>query len=72
MSNNTELPADIIVLATGFRNNLRASVTEIVGPEIGNQLDNFWGLDAEGEIRGLARPIGREWRPCPCHYQSKK
>lgn len=57
---DTELEADVIILATGFRNNLRQSVAEIVGEETAAKLDDFFGLTAEGEIRGLARPINRK------------
>jgi cation diffusion facilitator CzcD-associated flavoprotein CzcO len=61
----THIDADVVVLATGFRNNLRQSVTAIVGNDTAAQLDDFFGLDVEGEIRGLARPIGREFTPSP-------
>ncbi|KAH0340280.1 flavin-containing monooxygenase, partial [Aureobasidium melanogenum] len=54
----SEVDADVIVLATGFRSNLRESVAAIVGSSTANCLDDFFGLDAEGEIRGLAKPIG--------------
>lgn len=54
----TEIDADVIVFATGFRGNLRESVTSIVGSDTAAYLDDFFGLDAEGEIRGLAKPIG--------------
>jgi hypothetical protein len=54
----TEVDADVIVFATGFRGNLRQSVTSIVGSDTAAHLDDFFGLDAEGEIRGLAKPIG--------------
>ncbi|KAI4850494.1 flavin-containing monooxygenase [Aureobasidium sp. EXF-8845] len=54
----TEVDADVVVFATGFRGNLRQSVTSIVGSDTAAHLDDFFGLDAEGEIRGLAKPIG--------------
>ncbi|KAH0145305.1 flavin-containing monooxygenase, partial [Aureobasidium melanogenum] len=54
----SEVHADVIVLATGFRSNLRESVAAIIGSSTANHLDDFFGLDAEGEIRGLAKPIG--------------
>jgi len=59
-ADGTEVEADVIVFATGFRNSLRDSTAEIVGHEVGDQLDDFWGLTAEGEFRGLAVRIGRE------------
>ncbi|KAG9516763.1 flavin-containing monooxygenase, partial [Aureobasidium melanogenum] len=54
----SEVHANVIVLATGFRSNLRESVAAIIGSSTTSQLDDFFGLDAEGEIRGLAKPIG--------------
>ena len=35
----------------------------ILGPEAGARLKPVWGLDAEGEIRGLWRDLGipRAW-----------
>ena len=65
---DTEIPADVIVLATGFRNNLRRSVASIIGDETADKLDDFFGLDAEGEIRGFAKPIGREFLPIILDY----
>ena len=49
----TELPADLIVLATGFDHDFRADVARVVGQEIADKMDDFWGVDAEG---------GRTWR----------
>ena len=60
LADGQELQADVIVFGTGWRNNLKQSVTEIVGKEIGDQLDDYSGTTAEGEIRGLAVPIGRK------------
>ena len=60
LQDGEELETDIVLFATGFRCSLRKSTTALVGPQIGEQLDDFWGLTAEGEIRGLAKPIGRE------------
>ena len=55
-----EVQADVIVFGTGWRNNLKQTVTETVGKDIGDQLDDYSGTTAEGEIRGLAVPIGRK------------
>ncbi|KAK6002766.1 hypothetical protein QM012_001516 [Aureobasidium pullulans] len=56
----SQVDADVVVLATGFRCNLRESVTSILGSATASHLDDFFGLDSEGEIRGLAKPIGRK------------
>lgn len=59
----TEVGADLIVLCTGFDHDFRNDAARIVGPDIADQIDDFYGLDREGEIRGHARPAGRK---CCC------
>lgn len=54
--------ADVIIFATGFEGNMRTAAEEIVGKEIGEQLDDWWGVDKEGELRGAWKPIGRTYR----------
>ncbi|KAM3416797.1 hypothetical protein BST61_g8388 [Cercospora zeina] len=54
----TELNADLIVLATGFRHDLRKDAAEIVGSEVAEQMDEFYGADSEGETRGYYRFAG--------------
>ncbi|KIW19447.1 hypothetical protein PV08_00019 [Exophiala spinifera] len=53
----SELKADLIVLATGFEHNFRKQTEQILGP-IADQIDDYWGIDREGEIRALAKPAG--------------
>jgi cation diffusion facilitator CzcD-associated flavoprotein CzcO len=53
------LEADVVIFATGFEGNMRLAVTQIVGEEIGDKLDDYWSVDAEGELRGCWKPIGR-------------
>ncbi|KAH8800359.1 dimethylaniline monooxygenase (N-oxide forming) [Xylogone sp. PMI_703] len=57
-SDGTELQADVIVFATGFIGNMRQLAGTIVGPQIENQLEDFWELDSEGEIRGAFKNTG--------------
>lgn len=57
------LDADIIIFATGFESNPRNQVAEIVGEEVEEQLDDMWGCDKEGEIRGPWKPMRCKW-PC--------
>ena len=57
----TEVGADLIVLCTGFNHEFRHDAARIVGQEAANQMDDFWGVDAEGEVRGNAKPAGREF-----------
>ena len=51
-----ELAADIIVYATGFEKDVRKQVYQMIGEDIG--LEPIWGLDGEGEVRGVWRPTG--------------
>lgn len=39
---------------------MREMAKAIVGEETAEQLDDYWGVDAEGEIRGAWKPIGRK------------
>ncbi|KAA6408835.1 MAG: dimethylaniline monooxygenase (N-oxide forming) [Lasallia pustulata] len=56
-SDGTEIPADLIVFTTGFV-NMRKEIAPIVGEEIAEQLEEFWGVDQEGEILGAFKPSG--------------
>ena len=54
-----ELPADVVVYATGFDKDVRKQIYEMLREDVG--LDPVWGLDQEGEVRGVWRPtrVGR-------------
>lgn len=52
-SDGTELPADLIVFATGFEGNMRDDVRRYFGDDIADCIDDFWGFDSEGEVRGV-------------------
>ncbi|PKX90546.1 flavin-containing monooxygenase [Aspergillus novofumigatus IBT 16806] len=54
----THLPADVVVYATGFTGNLRDSVREYFGDEIYAQVEEYWGINQEGEIKGAYVPTG--------------
>ncbi|KAK5136113.1 hypothetical protein LTR08_004164 [Meristemomyces frigidus] len=54
----SELPADLIVLATGFDHDFRKDAAKIVGKDVAEQMDDYWGVDAEGEVRGFAKLAG--------------
>lgn len=56
----TELKADVVVFATGFKGNARYLVNEIFGEEVAEKMGDFWGLDKYGEIKGAFKPGGRE------------
>ena len=52
------LEADIVVYATGFEKDIGESSAHIVGEKVAASLQPFWGVDEEGEQRGLAVPNG--------------
>lgn len=56
LSDGSTLDADVVIFCTGFELNVREQVAQIVGPRIAEKLDEYWGLDAEGEIRGAYKP----------------
>ncbi len=60
-ADGSRLPADVVVFATGFVCNLKLSVAELFGPEVAASLDDMWGLDEEGEIKGAFKPCGRKF-----------
>lgn len=57
LSDGSLVNADAIVWCTGFGNvDLRHNLSEILGEGsdvIQNDMDATWGVDAEGEVRGL-------------------
>ncbi|PIL34655.1 hypothetical protein GSI_03434 [Ganoderma sinense ZZ0214-1] len=57
LSDATELPADVVVFATGYVHMREANV-ELFGEDVINQTEEVYGLDEEGEIKGSYRPSG--------------
>ncbi|CAJ2506248.1 Uu.00g003780.m01.CDS01 [Anthostomella pinea] len=57
----SEVPADLLVLATGFDHDFRNDAANVVGVDVANQMDDFWGVDREGEIIGHAKLAGLEY-----------
>lgn len=51
-SDGTEIPADVILWATGFERNLRESVRRLFGVAVAAQIDDFGGVNDEGETKG--------------------
>lgn len=58
-SDGTEIAADVIVFSTGFVGNMRTEVAQIFGSEVASRADDFWGLDEEGELKGVFKRNGR-------------
>jgi len=48
-----EIKADLIVAATGYDQDYRKQVAQIVGNDIASQLPEFWGLTKDGDVRGF-------------------
>ena len=59
----SELKADLLVLCTGFEHDFSKDAAEIVGKDIADQMESFWGMDAEGELQGFAKLAGRKYLP---------
>ena len=57
LDDSTELPADEIVLATGFQ-NMRNTARKIFGDALADRVQDVWGFDEEGEMRTMWRRSG--------------
>ncbi|GJE89350.1 NAD(P)/FAD-dependent oxidoreductase [Phanerochaete sordida] len=55
-ADGSELPADVIIVATGF-DDARVPIVNLVGKEVGAKIPPVWGLNAEGELRGPWREL---------------
>lgn len=65
-SDGTEVAADVIVFSTGFVGNVRTDVARIFGKDVASRADDFWGLDEEGELKGVFKKNSRMFsRPVP-------
>ena len=58
MKDGRVVPADLIVLATGYSGQ-RDSVRPLLGDAITDRIGPVWGFDAEGELQGMWRPTGQ-------------
>lgn len=57
-SDGASLPADVVVLATGYQ-NMRESARALLGEEVADRCGPVWGLDEEGELRTIWRRSGQ-------------
>ncbi|MEY3124405.1 MAG: hypothetical protein RLZZ573_925 [Pseudomonadota bacterium] len=64
LSDGTELPADVLVYATGY-GSMNQFLADIVSPEVANRVGKVWGLGSnttkdpgpwEGELRNMWKP----------------
>lgn len=51
------IPADLIVLCTGFEMDHREDARRIIGANA-DVMEDYWGLDGEGEVKGWAKLAG--------------
>jgi len=55
----TELPADVVVFATGYSTlTMKEIVQKVLGAEATKGLKDVWGLDSEGHVKGVYRDSG--------------
>ncbi|BFZ55340.1 hypothetical protein PYCC9005_002380 [Savitreella phatthalungensis] len=73
----TIVPADIVVLATGYQ-NMRTTAARILSQEVADQTKDVWGLDEQGELATIWRNSGHPgmWymggNLALCRYYSKR
>jgi cation diffusion facilitator CzcD-associated flavoprotein CzcO len=60
LEDGSEIPADLIVFATGFERDLKLVVRQLFGDAVAEQADEYWGVDEEGEILGAFKPNSRK------------
>lgn len=53
LANGDSLPADVVVLATGY-DNMRTTVRKVLGDKIADRCSDVWDLDAEGEVQAVS------------------
>ena len=59
-NDGTQLKADVIVFATGFVGTMKDTIREMLGSEVADRVEDFWGINEEGELKGAFKPSGRE------------
>lgn len=57
LADGSALAADVVVLATGF-DNMKTTVTKVLGDKVAARCKDVWDLDAEGELNAMWRPSG--------------
>ncbi|CAK7227494.1 hypothetical protein SCUCBS95973_006564 [Sporothrix curviconia] len=58
MADGTQMPADIVVFATGYQ-NMRTQTRVLFGDALADETRDVWGFDAEGEFRTMWRGSGQ-------------
>ena len=55
------MKADAIVFATGFVGTMKATIRELLGSDVADHVEDFWGVNEEGEVKGAFKPCGRQY-----------
>jgi len=68
LGDGTELPADLVVYATGFK-SMNSFVADVIGKDVADKVGKVWGLGSgttqdpgpwEGELRNMWKPTQQE------------
>lgn len=51
-SDGSEIPADLVIFATGFDLNIQNQIEKLFGKDIAEQVGPFSVVDSEGELQG--------------------
>ncbi len=54
LGDGRKLPADIVVLATGY-DNMRTTARKVLGDKIADRAKDVWDLDEEGEVNAVSQ-----------------
>ena len=59
MADGTLLPLDVVVLATGYKNQ-QEGIRQLFGDEVAERVGPIWGFDSNNELRGLWKQTGQQ------------
>ena len=48
------------MFTTGFEGNMREALAPMLGTDVTSRLEDWWGIDEEGELKGAYKPSGRK------------
>lgn len=53
LASGKDIPADIVVLATGY-DNMRTTLRKVFGDKVADRCKDVWGIDEEGEVNAVS------------------
>jgi len=53
-TDGSTMEADLVITAFGY-GDMQESIRELIGHDVAERVGRVWGLDAEGEVRGMWR-----------------